>query len=207
LMRPEPLIIGKANGKARVHRRAYLDYVGVKIWRRGRPAGELPIVGIFTSTAYTASVAAIPYIRRKVAAIVKRMGHAPASHSGKALANVLESYPRDELFQIDADMLHDFAADILALGERPRVRVLVRPDRFDRYVSILVFVPRDRYDSDAGERIGSYLATAFDGHVSVAYPAFPDISSSGAVRGRRRSRRGRSSRRRSSASSAHGATG
>lgn len=97
-----------------------------------------------------------------------------AGHSAKALANVLETYPRDELFQIDEDTLLDFALQILALGERPRVRVLVRPDRFDRYVSVLVFVPRDRYDSDVRGQIGDYLARAFAGHVSAFYPSFPD---------------------------------
>jgi glutamate dehydrogenase len=174
LMRPEPLIITKANAKSRVHRRAYLDYVGIKTWRRGRLAGELRIVGLFTSTAYMSSVASIPYVRRKAAAVARHLGHHPQSHSGKALANILETYPRDELFQVDSETLTRFAGDILALGERPRVRVLVRPDKFDRYVSILVFVPRDRYDSDVRERIGSYLAAAFDGHVSAAYPSFPE---------------------------------
>ena len=87
-----------------------------------------------------------------------RAGFDPASHSGKALVNVLESYPRDELFQIDEDTLFDFAMAIMALEERPRVRVLARRDKFDRFVSVLVFVPRDRYDSDIRKRIGDYLA-------------------------------------------------
>ena len=177
LLRPEPLIIAKANLKSRIHRRVTMDYVGVKLYgENGRLAGELRLVGLFTSTAYTSSTAAIPYLRRKVAHVLARAGFEAASHSGKALINVLESYPRDELFQIDEETLFPFALAILALGERPRVRVLARRDKFDRFVSVIVFVPRDRYDSQARTRIGAYLAEVFDGHISAFYPAFPEGS-------------------------------
>ena len=141
-----------------------------------RPAisiGEHRIIGLFTSTAYTRSAHSIPYLRRKIAAVEARAGFDPNSHSGKALANVLEHYPRDELFQIDEDTLYSFALAILQLDERPRVRVLARRDRFDRFVSVLVFVPRERYDSDIRAKIGDYLARAFIGRVSAFYPYLP----------------------------------
>jgi glutamate dehydrogenase len=177
LLRPDPLIVTKSNLVSRVHRRAYADYIGVKRYGpRGGLAGEARLIGLFTSTAYTRSVRAIPYLRRKVAKVIARAGFDPASHSGKALLNVLETYPRDELFQIDEETLFDFALAILALDERPRIRVLARRDRFDRFVSVLVYVPRDRYDSAIRARIGDYLAAAFDGHVSAFYPAFPEGS-------------------------------
>ncbi len=160
LMAPDPLIVTKANVKTRVHRRDYMDYVGVKIFEDGKVAGELRIVGLFTSTAFTQSAERIPLIRRKVADIVKRAGFDPVSHSGKALLNVLENYPRTELFQAEPDILYDSAMAILRLEERPRVRALPRRDRFDRFVSVLVFVPRDRYTSDLRERIGVSLARA-----------------------------------------------
>ena len=134
------------------------------------------IVGLFTSTAYTRSVMKIPYLRSKVEAVIAKSGFNPGDHSGKALINVLESYPRDELFQIAVPTLRKHAEAILALGERPRVRVLARIDQFDRFVSILVFVPRDRYDSHVRERIGDYLKTAFEGRLSAYYPAFPEGS-------------------------------
>ena len=102
----------------------------------------------------------------------QRAGFDPASHSGKALANVLEHYPRDELFQIDEDTLYSFALAILQLDERPRVRVLARRDRFDRFVSVLVYVPRERYDSHIRAKIGAYLASVFIGRVSAFYPFF-----------------------------------
>ena len=117
---------------------------------------------------------AIPYLRRKVDSIIERAGFDPNSHSGKALVNVLENYPRDELFQIDEDTLYQFALAILQLDERPRVRVLPRYDRFDRFVSVLVYVPRERYDSQIRARIGNYLAGVFNGRVRAFYPFFPE---------------------------------
>jgi glutamate dehydrogenase len=125
LKEPRPLIIAKANIHARVHRRVYLDYIGVKRFdASGNLVGEHRIIGLFTSTAYTRAAHSIPYLRRKIAAVEERAGFDPGSHSGKALANVLEHYPRDELFQIDEDTLYSFALAILQLDERPRVRVL-----------------------------------------------------------------------------------
>ncbi len=85
-----------------------------------------------------------------------------------------EHYPRDELFQADEDTLYRFVLAIMQLDERPRVRVLARFDRFDRFVSVLVFVPRERYDSAIRARIGDYLARAFIGRVSAFYPFFPE---------------------------------
>ncbi len=172
---PEPLIVTKANTKSVVHRRIYLDYIGIKTFdRAGKLKGELRVVGLFTSTAYTRSVMSIPYLRSKAKAVIAAAGFDPHDHSGKALINVLESYPRDELFQIDVPSLRKNAEAILALGDRPRVRVLVRIDPFDRFVSVIVYVPRDNYDSDVRQRIGEYLKDAFDGHLSAYYPAFPE---------------------------------
>ena len=175
LQEPRTLIIAKANIHSRVHRRVYLDYIGVKRFdASGKLIGEFRIVGLFTSTAYTRTAHSIPYLRRKIAGVEARAGFDPNSHSGKALANVLEQYPRDELFQIDEETLSRFALAILQLDERPRVRVLARHDRFDRFVSVMVFVPRERYDSHIRVKIGEYLANAFIGRVSAYYPVFPE---------------------------------
>ena len=151
------------------------DYVGVKRYGpKGALAGEIRFLGLFTSTAYTRSIRGIPLLRRKADRIVALAGLGAESHSGKTLWNVLETYPRDEMFQIDEETLLDFATQIMALDERPRVRVLARRDRFDRFVSVIVFAPRDRYDSSVRVTIGKYLADVFDGHVSAYYPAFPE---------------------------------
>jgi glutamate dehydrogenase len=174
---PDPLIVTKANAKSIVHRRAYLDYIGIKTFdKKGALTGELRIVGLFTSTAYTRSVMKIPYLRSKAETVIHKSGFDPNDHSGKALINVLESYPRDELFQIAVPTLRKHAEAILGLVERPRVRALYRVDQFDRFVSVIVFVPRDRYDSVVREKIGAWLKTAFEGRLSAYYPAFPEGS-------------------------------
>jgi predicted dehydrogenase len=175
LAKPWALIITKANVKSRVHRRAHLDYVGVKLFARdGTLEGELRIVGLFTASAYTNTTGEVPYLRHQVAKVVARAGFDPASYAGRALLNVLESFPRDELFQVDDDTLYRFALDILNLSERPRVRALARPDEFDRFVSVIVFIPKDRYDSQIRRRVGEFLAGIYDGRVSAAYPAYPE---------------------------------
>lgn len=175
MYQPVPLIITKANTRSRVHRRVHMDYIGVKRFdANGKLVGEFRMVGLFTSTAYTRAARSIPYLRRKIDKVLARAGFDPASHSGKALVNVLETYPRDELFQVDDDFLYRFSLEILQLDERPRVRVLARRDRFDRFVSILVFVPRDRYSSTTRARIGNYLAEAYKGRLSAFYPFFSE---------------------------------
>src|SRR5919112_1623843 len=175
LARPQALIITKANVKSRVHRRAHLDYIGVKLFDdNGHLRGELRIVGLFTASAYTHTTGEVPYLRHKVAKVASRAGFDPSSYAGRALLNVLESYPRDELFQVDDDNLFRFAIEILNLSERPRVRALARPDEFDRFVSVLVFIPKDRYDSHIRRRVGEFLAGIYGGRVSAAYPAYPE---------------------------------
>jgi glutamate dehydrogenase len=175
LMRPEPLMITKANVKSRVHRRDYMDYVGLKLFDDANNViGELRIIGLFTSTAFTRSVQRIPLIRKKVDNILKRAGFDPDSHSGKALLNTLEGYPRTELFQADEAVLYNYSLAILELNERPRVRALAWRDRFDRFVSVLVFVPRERYASHIRERIGEALALMYEARVSSYFPFFPE---------------------------------
>jgi glutamate dehydrogenase len=175
LKQPTLLIVTKSAVRSRVHRRVYMDYVGVKRFDRdAKLVGEFRIAGLFTSTAYTRSIRSIPYLRRKVDAVMRRAGFDPDGHSGKALANVLENYPRDELFQLDEDTLYQFALAVLQLDERPRVRVLPRRDRFDRFVSVLVYVPRERYGSAVRKAIGDYLADAYKGRVSAFHPFFPE---------------------------------
>jgi len=175
LEKPQALIITKANVKSRVHRRAHLDYVGVKLFNAdGQLQGELRIVGLFTASAYTNTTSEVPYLRHKVAKVVARAGFDPSSYASRALLNVLENYPRDELFQIDEETLYHFAIDIMNLSERPRVRALARVDEFDRFVSVLVFVPKDRYDTSVRQRIGQFLAGIFEGRVSASYPTYPE---------------------------------
>ncbi|GBE43637.1 NAD-specific glutamate dehydrogenase [bacterium BMS3Bbin10] len=172
---PDPLIITKANVRSTVHRRTYMDYIGVKIYGdNDEISGELRIVGLFTSTAYTRSTRKIPFLRQKVEMVLGRSGYAPNSHSGKALMNVLETFPRDELFQIGVDQLFYTATGIQALDLRPRPRAFARLDGFDRFVSVIVFVPRDRFTTAVRRRIGEFMAEAYKGRLSAFYPFFPE---------------------------------
>ncbi|MCP4933208.1 MAG: NAD-glutamate dehydrogenase [bacterium] len=172
---PALLIITKANMVSTVHRRVHMDYIGVKIYsENGDISGELRIVGLFTSTAYTRSVTSIPFVRHKADLILRRAGHIPRSHSHKALLNVLENFPRDELFQIEQGLLYRFIMDIHSLELRPRTHVLTRVDEFDRFVSVLVYVLRDQFSTDVRKAIGEYLSSVYKGAVSAYYPFFPD---------------------------------
>ncbi|HKI65003.1 MAG TPA: NAD-glutamate dehydrogenase, partial [Burkholderiales bacterium] len=136
---PELLVLSKANARATVHRPGYLDYVGVKRFdAEGRVSGERRLLGLYTHTVYTANPGAIPVLRRKVAQVQARAGFLPASHDGKALASILEDYPRDELMQIEPGELYAHAIAILRLGQRQRTRLLVRRDAYGRFVTCLL---------------------------------------------------------------------
>jgi glutamate dehydrogenase len=159
-----PIFLTKANSRATVHRPGYLDYVGVKlVGPDGKISGERRFIGLYTSTAYTASASEIPIVRRKCANIVRRAGFLPKGHLGKSLVTVLETYPRDELFQADENELYDTAIGVLRLQEHQRTRMFLRRDRFDRFVSCLVFAPRDKYNTDLRRRIAKLLMSAFNG--------------------------------------------
>ncbi|WP_109482988.1 NAD-glutamate dehydrogenase [Paraburkholderia sp. C35] len=159
-----PIFLTKANSRATVHRPGYLDYVGVKlVGPDGKICGERRFIGLYTSTAYTTSASEIPIVRRKCANIVRRAGFLPKGHLGKSLVTVLETYPRDELFQADENELYDTAMGVLRLQEHQRTRMFVRRDRFGRFVSCLVFVPREKYNTDLRRRIAKLLMSAFNG--------------------------------------------
>lgn len=166
-----PIFLTKANSRATVHRPGYLDYIGVKLLDRdGKLFGERRFLGLYTSTAYMVSSAEIPLVRRKCANILARAGFLARGHLHKSLVTILEQYPRDDLFQASEDELYDIALGILRLQEHQRIRLFVRRDRFDRFVSCLVFVPRDKYNTDLRRRIQKLLMEAFQGSSSEFTP-------------------------------------
>ncbi len=158
------LVVTKANSRSTVHRPGYIDYIGVKRYGAdGAVVGEHRFVGLFTSTAYNKRVAEVPLVRGKVSEVAARSGLAAGSHLGKAMAHVLETYPRDELFQITTDELYEIATGIVQLGERQRFRLFIRRDAFERFVSCLIFVPRENYTTELRRRFQQILIDAFDG--------------------------------------------
>lgn len=156
------LIITKANSRATVHRSVYLDYVGVKTFdESGAVTGERRFLGLFASSAYTESILGIPILRDHAAYVLEQAGFTPDSHSGKDLLGVLESYPRDELFQISPDELLETATSVLHLQERRKTRLFLRRDVYGRFMSCLVFLPRDRYNTTVRLKMEAILRRAF----------------------------------------------
>ncbi|WP_240739805.1 NAD-glutamate dehydrogenase [Leucobacter triazinivorans] len=159
---PRLLTITKANSRATVHRDVYLDYIGVRIFdAAGNVTGERRFLGMFTSVAYASSVLTLPIAATKVRAVLDASGFTPNSHSGKDLLQVLEQYPRDELFQDSPEHLLAVAGEVSRLRERRRSRIFLRQDEFGRFVSALVFLPRDRYNTTVRLRIEALLREAF----------------------------------------------
>ncbi len=168
--RRELLIITKSNRRATVHRTAHMDAIGLRRFdANGDVVGVQLFLGLFTSLAYSRSPRAIPLLRRKVRHIVARAGLSPTGHDGKNLLHILDTLPRDELFQIDEDQLFDTVIGILNLQERQRIALFVRRDPLERFVSCLVYVPRERYDSDLRRRFAAILEQAFAGQLSAFY--------------------------------------
>jgi glutamate dehydrogenase len=161
---PQPLVVTKANSRATVHRPSYLDYIGIKRFAAdGTVVGERRFLGLLTHFAYQESPQRIPLVRGKVQSVLEKAGFPPDSHDAKALTEILESFPRDSLFQIGADELFEIAIGILGVGERQRLRLFVRADPLDRFVACLVLIPRDRFNTQNRERVGQLLTEAFGG--------------------------------------------
>ncbi|MFF5309200.1 NAD-glutamate dehydrogenase [Streptomyces massasporeus] len=166
------LVLTKANSRATVHRPSYLDYIGVKKFDAdGNVIGERRFLGLFSSAAYTESVRRVPVIRRKVEEVLERAGFSPNSHDGRDLTQILETYPRDELFQTPADELRAIVTSVLYLQERRRLRLYLRQDEYGRYYSALVYLPRDRYTTAVRLRIIEILKEELGG-ISVDFTAW-----------------------------------
>ena len=158
------LILTKANSMASVHRATYLDYVGVKSFgARGEVAGEHRFLGLWTSAAYHLSPREIPVLRKKVERVIGHFGLDPQSHDAKAVLHVLDTYPRDELFQAPVEDLIRIARGVVNLYERRTVRLLARRDPFQRFYSLLIYVPRDRYSTEVRQRIEQIVLDGFGG--------------------------------------------
>ncbi len=173
LSHPAPLIIAKSTLPSRVHRRVPCDYIGIKKYdAQGRVNGEVRFLGLFTAEAYDETARSIPFVRRRVQKIMAASGAAPGGHSEKALANLIETWPRDELFQTRSTILGPMIMGALHLIGRPRTKVFLRHDEFDRFVTALVFVPRESYDTALRQRIATVLTEAYAGELRSFQPYF-----------------------------------
>jgi len=158
------LVVTKTNAIARVHRTVPMDAIFIRRFNKeGDIIGERLFVGLFTSQSYSQNPREIPFLRRKIGDVVKRAGFRPDSHDGKSLVHILYNYPHDELLQISEDELLQNSLGILQLQERARVALFARRDPFERFVTCLIYVPRDRYDSTLRGRFQTVLEQAFGG--------------------------------------------
>ncbi len=163
-----PLSISKVNKQSTVHRRVPLDAVTVKKYnKQGQVIGEILFIGLFTSMTYSRSVTNIPYLRMKVNNVVNLAKYGDASHNQKALRHILEKYPRDELLQIPEKLLFEHATSILRLQERPQISLYVRQDPFGRFVSCLVYIPRDFFETKLKLKLQSILENELGGKCTL----------------------------------------
>jgi len=145
-----------------------MDYIGIKTFGPdGAFVGERRFVGLFTSSTYAAQARSIPLLRRKIEAVMAEAGLDPASHDGKALTHILDTFPRDELFQISSEELYEIATGILRMGGLPRIRLFLRFDKFDRFVSALLLAPRDHVNAKNRGEIHALLAQTLNGRTSA----------------------------------------
>ncbi|MDA0306843.1 MAG: NAD-glutamate dehydrogenase [Proteobacteria bacterium] len=167
---PDLLMVLKTNRQSTVHRPVHMDAIGIKkLDSRGRAVGLRLFVGLFTSAAYSRSPRDIPLLRRRLEKTVERAGFPSSSHDGKALMHILENYPRDELFQVSDDDLLKTSLGILHLQDRQRVALFLRRDDFERFISCMIFVPRDRYTTVLRRTFQDILSGAFAGEVATHY--------------------------------------
>lgn len=169
------LIIAKTNTQSTVHRAAYTDYIGVKRFNeKGELIGERRFVGLYTSTAYHSSPRHIPFLRHKVTKVIQEFHYPPDSHNGKEVVNILETLPRDDLFQATHEELVELTQGILHLQERKRIRLFVRKDSYGRYFSCLVYVPREIASTELSLAMQDVLLHAFHGFACSFTTHFSD---------------------------------
>ncbi len=168
---PRVMLITKDNHKSRVHRPAYLDYVGFRVFGPdGSVVGERRFLGLFSSSAYSESVLRVPLLRQKATEVLRRSGYDENSHGGKAIMDVLESYPRDELLQAPVGAIASTVEKVAHLKERRQVRLFVRHDQYERYLACLVYLPRDRYTTSVRKKMQDLLLDRLGG-TTVDYTA------------------------------------
>lgn len=162
IMAPQLVSFTKSGRRSRIHRPAYPDYVTIKhIDKNGQVVGGRRFMGLFTSSVYTQTTFSIPLLRKKAKLVMDKSGFDPSSHNGKELHHILDMYPRDELFHTDVDQLTKSAVGILNIQERRRTQIFIRHDQLNKFLSCMVYVPRDLYNTELRQKIQTILVEAF----------------------------------------------
>ncbi|WP_404398962.1 NAD-glutamate dehydrogenase [Idiomarina loihiensis] len=172
------LLLTKTNSKSRVHRPAYSDYIGVKRFNQdGEVVGEDRFIGLYSANFYNNSARDIPLVSEKISRVLDMSGFAPQSHAAKALLNILETYPRDEIVQAEEDDLLTVGLGVLQMQERDMTRAFLRRDIFGRFMSCMVYVPKERYNTLLRQRTQSVLARTLKTEYDVDFTTYFSESS------------------------------
>ena len=175
IINPYVIEVIKSRYRSQVHRFTNAERIRVqKISPAGKVIGEFRFIGLFTSATYNERIKSIPLIRGKVSQVIKDSNYAVGSNNYKDLVSVLEFYPRDELFQISVENLLKNATGIVAICGRSQVRYFARKDKFNRFVSCLVFIPRHRSNSDLRIKIRDYLSEVYQGEIADSFMQITD---------------------------------
>lgn len=167
------LILTKSSAKSRVHRPAYVDYIGIKRFdKKGNVVGEDRFIGLYASNVYNRSPREIPLLNEKVQRVLDRSGLTPRSHDYKALLNILENLPRDELIQANVEDLAHTAHGVLEMQDRDKLKLFVRKDGFGRFLSCLVYVSKDRYNTKLRQDTQRILAQHFNSKEDVEFTTY-----------------------------------
>lgn len=171
----DDIAILKASEKSRVHRSVHMDYIAFQQHdNKGNLRGETRVLGLFTSTVYYRETEQIPFIRRKTARVLERAGFSKSGHSAKALKTTIEFLPRDELFQMNDDQLFQMAMRIVSLDAKPQVRIFIRQDAFERFISATVYIPREQFSTAVREEVVKVLERTYHGKFSAFYTQVTD---------------------------------
>ena len=175
------LIYSKTNRLSTVHRRARMDYIGVRrVSPDGRIVGEARMVGLFTSKAYMEPASKTPVLHRKLHQILDAEDLIEGSHDYKTVVSIFESFPKDELFAASVEELRTQVMGLLALQEQQHVRLFVRRDLYGRSVSLLVALPRDRFNADVRRKLqdlflARFAGSSIDYHLSITESGLAQI--------------------------------
>ncbi|MGO0309483.1 NAD-glutamate dehydrogenase [Endozoicomonas acroporae] len=162
---PELLVITKSISRSTVHRPAHLDYIGIKQFNdAGVVTGEWRFFGLFSSTAYNIPLDNIPLIRKKVARLLKSNSCPINSHRGNALRHIIHNYPRDELLQASFEQLKAVINGILDCHELRQLKVFLRPDPYDRFITVLIYVSRDNFNTELRLQMQQILLSELSGN-------------------------------------------
>lgn len=169
----KPLILTKTNSRARVHRPAYMDYVGIKVFdKKGNVIGEHRFLGLYSASFYNSSATQLPVLQSKIANICAKSGFEKGAHGYKTFLNIIETYPRDELLQATEEELGQIILGIFQMQERGLSRLFVRRDVFGRFFSCMVYVPRERYNTQLRKDTQKLLKKSFNSEEEVEFTTY-----------------------------------